>query len=67
MCMLYPQLVARGVKMPMGVAELSPVHGKQEAGGSSTKLLKPCSPQISMTSALKEVGAVSCVFEMAEE
>ncbi|KAJ6668661.1 hypothetical protein lerEdw1_012144 [Lerista edwardsae] len=51
-------LVARGVKMPMGVAELSPVHGKQEAGGSATKLLKPCSPQIiSMTSALKEVGA----------
>ncbi|XP_066487838.1 serine/threonine-protein kinase Nek1 isoform X2 [Tiliqua scincoides] len=52
-------LVARGVKMPVGVAELSPTHGKQEAGSSSTRLLKPSSPPqiISMTSALKEVGA----------
>ncbi|XP_034968114.2 serine/threonine-protein kinase Nek1 isoform X1 [Zootoca vivipara] len=51
-------LVAKGIKNPMGAAELSPTHGKQEGGGSPTRLLKPISPQIiSMTSALKEVGA----------
>nr|XP_056711199.1 serine/threonine-protein kinase Nek1 [Euleptes europaea] len=51
-------LVAKGIKNPMGVAELSPTHGKQEVGGSPTRLSKPSSPQvISMTSALKEVGA----------
>ncbi|XP_077209721.1 serine/threonine-protein kinase Nek1 isoform X2 [Paroedura picta] len=51
-------LVAKGIKNPMGGAELSPTHGKQEAGGSPTRLSKPSSPQvISMTSALKEVGA----------
>ncbi|XP_053111348.1 serine/threonine-protein kinase Nek1 isoform X2 [Hemicordylus capensis] len=50
-------LVAKGVKAPVGAAELSPVHGKQEIGGSPTRLLKLTSPQvISMTSALKEVG-----------
>ncbi|KAL8207260.1 UNVERIFIED_CONTAM: Serine/threonine-protein kinase Nek1 [Gekko kuhli] len=52
-------LVARGIKNPMGIAELSPTHGKQEAGSSPTRLSKPSSPQvISMTSALKEVGAL---------
>ncbi|CAI5784107.1 serine serine/threonine-protein kinase Nek1 isoform X1 [Podarcis lilfordi] len=51
-------LVAKGIKNPMGAAELSPTHGKQEGGGSPTRLMKPISPQIiSMTSALKEVGA----------
>ncbi|XP_054846378.1 serine/threonine-protein kinase Nek1 isoform X1 [Eublepharis macularius] len=51
-------LVAKGIKNPVGAAELSPTHGKQEVGGSPTRLSKPSSPQIiSMTSALKEVGA----------
>ncbi|XP_048365428.1 serine/threonine-protein kinase Nek1 isoform X4 [Sphaerodactylus townsendi] len=51
-------LAAKGIKNPMGVAELSPTHGRQEAGGSPTRMIKPSLPQvISMTSALKEVGA----------
>ncbi|XP_020661142.3 serine/threonine-protein kinase Nek1 isoform X1 [Pogona vitticeps] len=51
-------LVVKGVKNPMGAAEMSPTHGKKEVGGSPTKLIKPSSPpqNISMTSALKEVG-----------
>ncbi|KAJ7326817.1 hypothetical protein JRQ81_016576 [Phrynocephalus forsythii] len=51
-------LVVKGVKNPMGAAEMSPTHGKQDIGGSPTKLIKPSSPPpiISMTSALKEVG-----------
>ncbi|KAH0616095.1 hypothetical protein JD844_026939 [Phrynosoma platyrhinos] len=51
-------LIAKGIKNPMGAVELSPVHSRQEAGGSPTRILKSSSPQIiSMTSALKEVGA----------
>ncbi|XP_061440081.1 serine/threonine-protein kinase Nek1 isoform X2 [Rhineura floridana] len=64
-------LVAKGIKDSMGAAELSPMHGKQEGGGSPTRLLKPNSPQIiSMTSALKEVGAdenASIIQESAVE
>lgn len=65
----YPQLVAKGIKNHMGVAELSPTHGKQEAGGSPSRLSKSSSPQvISMTSALKEVGAVGgAVFSFFQE
>uniref|UniRef100_A0A8D0HUT4 non-specific serine/threonine protein kinase n=1 Tax=Sphenodon punctatus TaxID=8508 RepID=A0A8D0HUT4_SPHPU len=59
-------LVAKGVKNPivpynMGAAEVTPVHGQQTAGGSPVKSSKPSSPIISITSALKEVGAVSAV------
>ncbi|XP_042324392.1 serine/threonine-protein kinase Nek1 isoform X6 [Sceloporus undulatus] len=51
-------LIAKGIKNPMGAAELSPTHSRQEAGGSPTRILKASFPQIiSMTSALKEVGA----------
>uniref|UniRef100_A0A8D2LP24 non-specific serine/threonine protein kinase n=1 Tax=Varanus komodoensis TaxID=61221 RepID=A0A8D2LP24_VARKO len=50
-------LVAKGIKNPMGAAELSPPHSKQEVGGSPTRVLKSSIPHIiSMTSALKEVG-----------
>uniref|UniRef100_A0A8D2LQI7 non-specific serine/threonine protein kinase n=1 Tax=Varanus komodoensis TaxID=61221 RepID=A0A8D2LQI7_VARKO len=49
-------LVAKGIKNPMGAAELSPPHSKQEVGGSPTRVLKSSIPHIiSMTSALKEV------------
>ncbi|XP_044286836.1 serine/threonine-protein kinase Nek1 isoform X6 [Varanus komodoensis] len=52
-------LVAKGIKNPMGAAELSPPHSKQEVGGSPTRVLKSSIPHIiSMTSALKEVGVV---------
>ncbi|XP_025023459.1 serine/threonine-protein kinase Nek1 isoform X2 [Python bivittatus] len=49
-------LVSKGIKNPVGASELSPTHSKQEE--SSPTRLKLGSPQIiSMTSALKEVGA----------
>ncbi|XP_008113420.2 serine/threonine-protein kinase Nek1 isoform X2 [Anolis carolinensis] len=53
-------LLAKGIKNPLGnrAAELSPTHSKHEMGGSPTRIPKPSSLQIiSMTSALKEVGA----------
>ncbi|XP_058048535.1 serine/threonine-protein kinase Nek1 isoform X8 [Ahaetulla prasina] len=49
-------LVSKGIKTPVGASELSPTHTKQEE--SSPTRLKLNSPQIiTMTSALKEVGA----------
>ncbi|XP_058048530.1 serine/threonine-protein kinase Nek1 isoform X3 [Ahaetulla prasina] len=50
------KLVSKGIKTPVGASELSPTHTKQEE--SSPTRLKLNSPQIiTMTSALKEVGA----------
>ncbi|ETE68306.1 Serine/threonine-protein kinase Nek1, partial [Ophiophagus hannah] len=49
-------LVSKGIKNPVGASELSPTHTKQEE--SSPTRLKLNSPRIiTMTSALKEVGA----------
>uniref|UniRef100_A0A8D2Q7I5 non-specific serine/threonine protein kinase n=1 Tax=Varanus komodoensis TaxID=61221 RepID=A0A8D2Q7I5_VARKO len=60
-------LVAKGIKNPMGAAELSPPHSKQEVGGSPTRVLKSSIPHIiSMTSALKEVGVVGTIFERSK-
>uniref|UniRef100_A0A2D4I342 non-specific serine/threonine protein kinase n=1 Tax=Micrurus lemniscatus lemniscatus TaxID=129467 RepID=A0A2D4I342_MICLE len=50
------KLVSKGIKNPVGASELSPTHTKQEE--SSPTRLKLNSPRIiTMTSALKEVGA----------
>ncbi|KAM6346570.1 serine/threonine-protein kinase Nek1 isoform 3-T5 [Podargus strigoides] len=57
-------LIAKGVKNPnvplhVGATEHSPVHGLQEPGAALPKpqlSVKPGTPVISMTSALKEVG-----------
>ncbi|KAM6361469.1 serine/threonine-protein kinase Nek1 isoform 3-T10 [Alca torda] len=57
-------LIAKGVKNPnvpfhVGATEHSPVHGLQELGAALPKPqipVKPGTPVISMTSALKEVG-----------
>ncbi|NWH76607.1 NEK1 kinase, partial [Piaya cayana] len=57
-------LIVKGVKNPnvpfhVGATELSPVHGQQEPGAALPKPqlpVKPGTPVISMTSALKEVG-----------
>uniref|UniRef100_A0A670Y3V0 non-specific serine/threonine protein kinase n=1 Tax=Pseudonaja textilis TaxID=8673 RepID=A0A670Y3V0_PSETE len=49
-------LVSKGIKNPVGASELSPTHTKQEE--SSPTRLKLNSPRIiTITSALKEVGA----------
>ncbi|XP_074722589.1 serine/threonine-protein kinase Nek1 isoform X8 [Strix uralensis] len=71
-------LIAKGVKNPnvpfhMGATEHSPVHGLQELGAALPKPqlpVKPGTPVISMTSALKEVGVdenVTAVQEAEEE
>ncbi|NXA18423.1 NEK1 kinase, partial [Ibidorhyncha struthersii] len=71
-------LIAKGVKNPnvpfhVGAAEHSPVHGLQELGAALPKPqlpVKPGTPVISMTSALKEVGVdenVTAVQEAEEE
>lgn len=56
------QLIAKGVKdLNVGATEQSPVHGLEELGAALPKPqvpLKPGTPVISMTSALKEVGVV---------
>lgn len=60
------QLIAKGVKNPnvpfhMGATQQSPVQGLQELGAALPKPqlpVKPVTPVISMTSALKEVGVV---------
>uniref|UniRef100_A0A663DL63 non-specific serine/threonine protein kinase n=1 Tax=Aquila chrysaetos chrysaetos TaxID=223781 RepID=A0A663DL63_AQUCH len=53
-------LIAKGVKDPnVGATEQSPVHGLEELGAALPKPqvpVKPGTPVISMTSALKEVG-----------
>ncbi|NWX44131.1 NEK1 kinase, partial [Steatornis caripensis] len=71
-------LIAKGVKNPnvpfhVGATEHSPVHGVQEVGAALPKPqlpVKPGTPVISMTSALKEVGVdenVTAVQEAEEE
>ncbi|XP_074947195.1 serine/threonine-protein kinase Nek1 isoform X5 [Phalacrocorax aristotelis] len=71
-------LIAKGVKNPnvpshVGATEHSPVHGLQEPGAGLPKpqlLVKPTTPVISMTSALKEVGVdenVTVIQEAEEE
>ncbi|NXK03382.1 NEK1 kinase, partial [Herpetotheres cachinnans] len=71
-------LVAKGVKNPnvpfhVGPIEQSPVHGLQEPGAALPKPqlpVKPNTPVISMTSALKEVGVdenVTAIQEAEEE
>ncbi|XP_068537310.1 serine/threonine-protein kinase Nek1 isoform X7 [Anas acuta] len=71
-------LIAKGVKSPnmpfhVGAAGHSPVHGMQEPGASPPKQqlpIKPSTPLISMTSALKEVGVdenVTAIQEAEEE
>ncbi|XP_009892082.1 PREDICTED: serine/threonine-protein kinase Nek1 [Charadrius vociferus] len=71
-------LIAKGVKNPnvpfhVGATEQSPVHGLQELGAALLKPqlpVKPGTPVISMTSALKEVGVdenVTAVQEAEEE
>ncbi|NXS92650.1 NEK1 kinase, partial [Jacana jacana] len=71
-------LIAKGVKIPnvpfhVGATEHSPVHGLQEPGAALPKPqlpVKPGTPVISMTSALKEVGVdenVTAVQEVEEE
>ncbi|NXP10559.1 NEK1 kinase, partial [Thinocorus orbignyianus] len=71
-------LIAKGVKIPnvpfhVGATEHSPVHGQQEPGAALPKPqlpVKPGTPVISMTSALKEVGVdenVAAVQEAEEE
>ncbi|NWS75674.1 NEK1 kinase, partial [Crotophaga sulcirostris] len=71
-------LIAKGVKNPnvpfhVGATEHSPVHGQQEPGAALPKPqlpLKPGTPVISMTSALKEVGVdenVTAIQEAEEE
>ncbi|NXG59552.1 NEK1 kinase, partial [Hemiprocne comata] len=71
-------LIAKGVKNPnvpfhVGAAEHSPLHGLQELGAALPKPqlpVKPGTPVISMTSALKEVGVdehVTALQETEEE
>ncbi|NWR57138.1 NEK1 kinase, partial [Bucorvus abyssinicus] len=71
-------LIAKGVKNPnvpfhVGATEHSPVHGLQELGAALPKPqlpVKPVTPVISMTSALKEVGVdenVTAIQEAEEE
>ncbi|NXT40914.1 NEK1 kinase, partial [Pelecanoides urinatrix] len=71
-------LIAKGVKNPnvpfhVGATEHSPVHGLQELGAALPKpqlAVKPGTPVISMTSALKEVGVdenVTTIQEAEEE
>ncbi|KAM9295845.1 serine/threonine-protein kinase Nek1 isoform 6-T6 [Morus bassanus] len=71
-------LIAKGVKNPnvpfhVGATEHSPVHGLQEPGAALPKPqlpVKPGTPVISMTSALKEVGVdenVTATQEAEEE
>ncbi|NWX82176.1 NEK1 kinase, partial [Nothoprocta pentlandii] len=71
-------LIEKGVKNPnvpfhMGAAGQSPAHGQQEHGAALSKAqlpLKPDTPVISMTSALKEVGVeenVTLTQEAEEE
>ncbi|XP_032042359.1 serine/threonine-protein kinase Nek1 isoform X4 [Aythya fuligula] len=71
-------LIAKGVKSPnvpfhVGATGHSPVHGIQEPGASLPKQqlpIKPSTPVISMTSALKEVGVdenVTAIQEAEEE
>ncbi|NWY52769.1 NEK1 kinase, partial [Chionis minor] len=71
-------LIAKGVKNPnvpfhVGASEHSPVHGLQELGAALPKPqipMKPGTPVISMTSALKEVGVdenVTAIQEAEEE
>ncbi|NWQ95849.1 NEK1 kinase, partial [Burhinus bistriatus] len=71
-------LIAKGVKNPnvpfhVGATEHSPVHGLQELGAALPKPQLPVklgTPVISMTSALKEVGAdenVTAIQEAEEE
>ncbi|KAF1399242.1 Serine/threonine-protein kinase Nek1, partial [Spheniscus magellanicus] len=70
-------LIAKGVKNPnvpfhVGATEHSPVHGLQELGAALPKPqlpMKPSTPVISMTSALKEVGVDenATVIQEAEE
>ncbi|KAM6266587.1 serine/threonine-protein kinase Nek1 isoform 4-T7 [Spheniscus humboldti] len=70
-------LIAKGVKNPnvpfhVGATEHSPVHGLQELGAALPKPqlpVKPSTPVISMTSALKEVGVDenATVIQEAEE
>ncbi|XP_009947243.1 PREDICTED: serine/threonine-protein kinase Nek1 [Leptosomus discolor] len=71
-------LIAKGVKnpnvpFPVGATEHSPVHGLQELGAALPKPqipVKPGTPVISMTSALKEVGvdeSVTAIQEAEEE
>ncbi|NXK49900.1 NEK1 kinase, partial [Chauna torquata] len=71
-------LIAKGVKNPnvpfhVGATGHSPVHGIQEPGASLPKQqlpIKPSTPVISMTSALKEVGVdenVTAIQEAEEE
>lgn len=76
-CSVFPQLAAKGVKNPnmpfhVAAAGASPVPGQHEPGVPSVKPqppFKPGSPIISMTSALKEVGAVGTppTFKINEE
>ncbi|XP_077671573.1 serine/threonine-protein kinase Nek1 isoform X4 [Eretmochelys imbricata] len=71
-------LTAKGVKNPMvpfnvSAAGVNPVPGQQEPGGPPAKPqlpLKPSTPLISMTSALKEVGVdenTTAIQETTEE
>ncbi|XP_049690152.1 serine/threonine-protein kinase Nek1 isoform X2 [Accipiter gentilis] len=67
-------LIAKGVKdLNVGATEQSPVHGLEELGAALPKPqvpLKPGTPVISMTSALKEVGVdenVTAIQEAEEE
>ncbi|KAM9662640.1 serine/threonine-protein kinase Nek1 isoform 6-T7 [Morphnus guianensis] len=67
-------LIAKGVKDPnVGATEQSPVHGLEELGAALPKPqvpVKPGTPVISMTSALKEVGVdenVTAIQEAEEE
>ncbi|NXX13306.1 NEK1 kinase, partial [Podargus strigoides] len=71
-------LIAKGVKNPnvplhVGATEHSPVHGLQEPGAALPKpqlSVKPGTPVISMTSALKEVGVdenITAIQEPEEE
>ncbi|NXL08868.1 NEK1 kinase, partial [Mesembrinibis cayennensis] len=71
-------LIAKGVKNPnvpfhVGATEHSPMHGLQELGAALPKPqlpVKPGTPVISMTSALKEVGVdenVTAIQEAEEE
>ncbi|XP_067407848.1 serine/threonine-protein kinase Nek1 isoform X2 [Emydura macquarii macquarii] len=71
-------LAAKGIKnhiLPfnMATAEISPMPGQQEPGGPPAKTqlpLKPSTPVISMTSALKKVGVdenTTAVQETSEE
>ncbi|KAF1499135.1 Serine/threonine-protein kinase Nek1, partial [Eudyptula minor] len=70
-------LIAKGVKNPnvpfhVGATEHSPMHGLQELGAAPPKPqlpMKPGTPVISMTSALKEVGVDenATVIQEAEE